>query len=83
MIGETFNYLNDFHVLVQAIYYNYNGDLAEALEQYLQCANWQKAHTIFVTSVAHKLFLQGKSFVCILLGKRKLNVCRIYYATYL
>lgn len=43
-----------------AIYYNYNGDLAEALEQYLQCANWQKAHTIFVTSVAHKLFLQAK-----------------------
>ncbi|KAK2378290.1 Nucleoporin autopeptidase [Trifolium repens] len=43
-----------------AIYYNYNGDLAEALEQFLQCANWQKAHTIFITSVAHKLFLQAK-----------------------
>lgn len=43
-----------------AIYYNYNGDLAKALEQFLQCANWQKAHTIFITSVAHRLFLQAK-----------------------
>ncbi|XP_061345177.1 nuclear pore complex protein NUP96 isoform X2 [Gastrolobium bilobum] len=43
-----------------AIYYNYNGDLSKALEQFLQCANWQKAHTIFITSVAHRLFLQAK-----------------------
>ncbi|QHO22498.1 Nuclear pore complex protein [Arachis hypogaea] len=43
-----------------AIYYNYNGDLPKALEHFLQCANWQKAHTIFVTSVAHSLFLQAK-----------------------
>ncbi|KAL1347456.1 hypothetical protein HN51_023539 [Arachis hypogaea] len=43
-----------------AIYYNYNGDLPKALEHFLQCANWQKAHTIFVTSVAHSLYLQAK-----------------------
>ncbi|MED6215984.1 hypothetical protein PIB30_003184 [Stylosanthes scabra] len=43
-----------------AIYYNYNGDLPKALEHFLQCANWQKAHTIFVTKVAHRLFLQDK-----------------------
>ncbi|CAL5190845.1 unnamed protein product [Lathyrus oleraceus] len=43
-----------------AIYYNYYGDLTRALEEFLQCANWQKAHTIFMTSVAHKLFLQAK-----------------------
>ncbi|OIW16438.1 hypothetical protein TanjilG_19154 [Lupinus angustifolius] len=43
-----------------AIYYSYNGDLSKALEHFLQCANWQKAHTIFITSVAHKLFLQAK-----------------------
>jgi hypothetical protein len=61
--------LNDILVVAQAIYYNYNGDLAEALEQFLQCANWQKAHTIFITSVAHKLFLQGKSLYAYCLVK--------------
>ncbi|CAL9006063.1 unnamed protein product [Prunus brigantina] len=43
-----------------AVYFNYYGDLAKALEHFLQCANWQKAHTIFVTSVAHKLFLSAE-----------------------
>nr|KYP48133.1 Nuclear pore complex protein Nup98-Nup96 [Cajanus cajan] len=43
-----------------AIYYNYNGNHSKALEQFLQCANWQKAHTIFITSVAHRLFLKAK-----------------------
>lgn len=43
-----------------AIYYNYNGDLSKALDHFLRCANWQKAHTIFVTSVAHRLFLLAK-----------------------
>ncbi|KAL2972664.1 hypothetical protein AAZX31_14G005900 [Glycine max] len=43
-----------------AIYYNYNGDHSKALDQFLQCANWQKAHAIFITSVAHRLFLQAK-----------------------
>lgn len=49
---------------MQAIYYNYYGDLSKALEYFLECANWQKAHTVFVTSVAHKLFLSGK--ICLL-----------------
>ncbi|KOM46342.1 hypothetical protein LR48_Vigan07g004600 [Vigna angularis] len=43
-----------------ATYYNYNQDHSKALEQFLQCAYWQKAHTIFITSVAHRLFLQSK-----------------------
>ncbi|KAK7299835.1 hypothetical protein RJT34_10663 [Clitoria ternatea] len=43
-----------------AIYYDYNGDHSKALEQFLQCANWRKAHTIFITSVAYRLFLQAK-----------------------
>ncbi|KAK7258345.1 hypothetical protein RIF29_23918 [Crotalaria pallida] len=43
-----------------AVYYNYIGDLSKTLEHFLQCANWQKAHTIFMTSVAHSLFLQAK-----------------------
>ncbi|KAM6586011.1 hypothetical protein CsatB_013013 [Cannabis sativa] len=43
-----------------AVYYNYIGDLSKALEHFLQCAHWPKAHTIFITSVAHTLFLSGK-----------------------
>ncbi|KAJ0075769.1 hypothetical protein Patl1_34709 [Pistacia atlantica] len=42
-----------------AVYFNYYGDLSKALEHFLECANWQKAHSIFVTSVAHTLFLSG------------------------
>ncbi|KAI4296951.1 hypothetical protein L6164_036867 [Bauhinia variegata] len=42
------------------VYYNYNGDLPKALEHFLECANWQKAHTIFITSIAHRLFLSAK-----------------------
>ncbi|KAG5249766.1 PRECOCIOUS family protein [Salix suchowensis] len=42
-----------------AVYFSYHGDLSKALEHYLECANWQKAHSIFVTSVAHKLFLSA------------------------
>lgn len=52
-----------FHEM-QAVYYNYQGDLSRALEHFLDCANWQKAHSIFMTSVAHILFLSGKLFVC-------------------
>ncbi|MQL78124.1 hypothetical protein Taro_010567 [Colocasia esculenta] len=40
-----------------AIYFEYHGDLPKALDHFLDCANWQKAHTIFMTSVAHSLFL--------------------------
>lgn len=43
-----------------AVYFSYYGDLSEALEHFLECANWQKAHSIFVTSVSHPLFLSGK-----------------------
>ncbi|KAL5824057.1 hypothetical protein ACOSQ4_021957 [Xanthoceras sorbifolium] len=42
-----------------AVYYNYYGDISKALEHFLECANWQKAHIIFVTSVAHTLFLSA------------------------
>jgi hypothetical protein len=47
---------------MQAVYFRCHGDLPKALEHYLECANWQKARSIFVTSVAHKLFSSGKSF---------------------
>ncbi|XP_058004732.1 nuclear pore complex protein NUP96 isoform X1 [Hevea brasiliensis] len=42
-----------------AVYFSYNGDLFKALEHYLECENWQKAHYIFITSVSHKLFLSA------------------------
>lgn len=43
-----------------AIYYQYHGDLSKAMEHFLGCSNWQKAHSIFMTSVAHALFLSSK-----------------------
>lgn len=43
-----------------AVYYNYCGDLSKAMEHFLECANWQKAHSIFITSVAYSLFLSGQ-----------------------
>ncbi|KAG9451652.1 hypothetical protein H6P81_011617 [Aristolochia fimbriata] len=43
-----------------AIYFLYHGDLTLALEHFLQCSNWQKAHSIFMTSVAHTLFFSSK-----------------------
>lgn len=43
-----------------ATYFNYYGDFAKALEHFLECGNWQKAHSIFMTSVAHSLFLSAK-----------------------
>ncbi|KAK8525109.1 hypothetical protein V6N12_029951 [Hibiscus sabdariffa] len=42
-----------------AVYFNYHGDLPSALEHFLECENWQKAHSIFMTSVAHVLFLSA------------------------
>lgn len=42
-----------------AVYYNYCGDLPKALENFIECGSWQKAHSIFTTSVAHSLFLNG------------------------
>ncbi|XP_043720177.1 nuclear pore complex protein NUP96 isoform X1 [Telopea speciosissima] len=48
-----------------AVYFHYQGDLLKALEHFLECSNWQKAHSIFVTSVAHSLFLSAKhSEIC-------------------
>ncbi|WOH09930.1 hypothetical protein DCAR_0729391 [Daucus carota subsp. sativus] len=43
-----------------AVYSTYCGDLPKALEHFLRCANWQKAHSVFVTSVAHSLFLSDE-----------------------
>ncbi|KAL5652162.1 hypothetical protein ACJX0J_037620, partial [Zea mays] len=43
-----------------ALYHEYYGDKQGALENLIQCGNWKKAHTIFVTSVAHSMFLSCK-----------------------
>lgn len=43
-----------------ALYHEYYGDRQGALENFIQCSNWKKAHTIFMTSVAHSLFLSSK-----------------------
>ncbi|CAH9069669.1 unnamed protein product [Cuscuta europaea] len=43
-----------------AMYYSYLGDCSKALEHFLKCGGyWQKSHTIFMTSVAHSLYLSG------------------------
>ncbi|KAL6645528.1 hypothetical protein ACP70R_017136 [Stipagrostis hirtigluma subsp. patula] len=42
-----------------ALYHEYYGDKQGALENYLPCGNWKKAHTIFMSSVAHSLFLSS------------------------
>lgn len=47
-------------LVLQAVYHNYHGDFVKALDHFIECANWQKAHSIFMTSVAHSLFLSGK-----------------------
>ncbi|OAY78877.1 Nuclear pore complex protein NUP96 [Ananas comosus] len=43
-----------------AIYFQYYGDQSKALEHFIESANWQKAHSIFVTSAAPPLFLALK-----------------------
>ncbi|KAK9740860.1 hypothetical protein RND81_03G066300 [Saponaria officinalis] len=43
-----------------AVYFQYYGDTSKALEHYIKCASWQKAHSIFITSVVHSLFLADK-----------------------
>ncbi|XP_006649480.1 nuclear pore complex protein NUP96 [Oryza brachyantha] len=43
-----------------ALYNEYYGDQQSALENYIRCGNWKKAHTIFMTSIAHSLFLSSK-----------------------
>jgi hypothetical protein len=49
-------------VSIQSLYLEYYGDQQGALKNFLQCGNWKKAHTIFMTSVAHSLFLSCKFF---------------------
>lgn len=39
-----------------ATYFNYYSEFPKALEHFLECGKWQKAHTIFMTSVAHSLY---------------------------
>ncbi|PSS07552.1 Nuclear pore complex protein [Actinidia chinensis var. chinensis] len=43
-----------------AVYFNYYGDLSKALEHFLECRNWQKLHSIFMTSVTHSSFLYAE-----------------------
>lgn len=43
-----------------AVYCNYHGDLLKALEHFLESYNWQRAHSIFMLSVAHSLFLSAQ-----------------------
>ncbi|XP_078444130.1 SUPPRESSOR OF AUXIN RESISTANCE 3 isoform X2 [Wolffia australiana] len=43
-----------------AIYYEYHRDMPAALDHFLGCHKWHKAHTIFMTSVAHSLFLSAQ-----------------------
>uniref|UniRef100_A0A803LHV1 Nuclear pore complex protein NUP96 C-terminal domain-containing protein n=1 Tax=Chenopodium quinoa TaxID=63459 RepID=A0A803LHV1_CHEQI len=44
-----------------AVYFQYYGDMSNALEHYIQSAKWQKAHSVFITSVVYALFLSGNS----------------------
>jgi nuclear pore complex protein Nup98-Nup96 len=46
--------------VIQALYHEYYGDRQGALENFIRCGNWKKAHTIFMTSVAHTIFLSCK-----------------------
>ncbi|XP_006894942.2 nuclear pore complex protein NUP96 [Amborella trichopoda] len=43
-----------------AVYYQYYGDLSMALDHLLESSNWQRAHSIFMTSVSHSLFLSSQ-----------------------
>ncbi|CAI9267393.1 unnamed protein product [Lactuca saligna] len=43
-----------------AVYHGYYGNSLNALEHYLGCGFWQKAHSTFMSVVAHSLFLSGK-----------------------
>ncbi|KAK9110620.1 hypothetical protein Sjap_018680 [Stephania japonica] len=43
-----------------AVYFNYHGDHSKALDHFLESHNWQRAHSVFMTSVAHSLFLSGE-----------------------
>lgn len=61
-VGSLFYLHHIFHPCLtplQATYFNYYSEFRKALEHFLECGKWQKAHTIFMTSVAHSLFLSG------------------------
>ena len=59
--------------LLQAVYYNYHGDFVKALDHFIECANWERAHSIFMTSVAHSLFLSGKLLHILMVQTQLLN----------
>uniref|UniRef100_A0A251VCY0 Putative peptidase S59, nucleoporin, Nuclear protein 96 n=1 Tax=Helianthus annuus TaxID=4232 RepID=A0A251VCY0_HELAN len=48
------------HEALVSVYHAYSGNSFKALEHYLGCGFWQKAHSTFITSVAHSLFMSGK-----------------------
>lgn len=59
-----------------ATYFQYNGNLPKALDHFIECLNWQKAHSIFMTSVAHPLFLSSQDseiwrLVCLMEDHKK------------
>ncbi|CAN6478864.1 unnamed protein product [Victoria cruziana] len=43
-----------------AIYFQYYGNQMKAFSHLLACSSWQKAHIIFVISIAHSLFLSSE-----------------------
>jgi nuclear pore complex protein Nup98-Nup96 len=45
---------------MHTLYHEYYGDQQGALEKFIQCGNWKKAHTIFMTCIAHTMFLSCK-----------------------
>ncbi|KAE8662927.1 putative kinase [Hibiscus syriacus] len=62
------------HWTIYAVYFNYHEDLPRALEHILECENWQKAHSIFMTSVAHALFLSANDTDCNFMGNHKSEI---------
>ncbi|KAF8411532.1 hypothetical protein HHK36_004085 [Tetracentron sinense] len=55
-LGVPLVWLHD----AMAVYFHYYGDLPKALEHFIESCNWQRAHSIFMTSVAHLLFMSAK-----------------------
>lgn len=59
-----------------ATYFQYYGNLPKALDHFIECSSWQKAHSIFMTSVAHPLFLSAQDseiwrLVCLMEDHKK------------
>lgn len=74
-ICTMFLLIGMLYMVMQAIYYNYYGDVLKSLEHFLKCYNWQKAHSIFVMSVAHSLFLSGDKLI---IGDFFFHVCNSF-----